>query len=83
MARSLSLLDDAGFLAELDRSDVPALFKPMPTGEPHWIYEPDGGPPPLTRWLVALRVAFFTVLAGLGATIAALLFQEQVELLLR
>ncbi|HZT78004.1 MAG TPA: hypothetical protein VFA27_15225 [Vicinamibacterales bacterium] len=38
---------------------------------------------PVARWLVAIRVAGFTLMAALGAAWAALLFQEQIDLLLR
>ena len=83
MARSLSLLDDAAFVAALDESDVPALFKPMPPGEPHWIYNDRPAPQSVERGQTIRVVGFELLMMGLGAAGAALVFQDRLGLLLR
>jgi hypothetical protein len=71
-----SLLDDMAFREALDAFDVPALFSPMPAGQPHWIYEPPTAHrDPIAIVGHALRMIIAAVVIGLGAIGAALYVQ--------
>ena len=84
MARSLSLLDDAAFVAALDESDVPALFKPMPPGEPRWIYDERPAPPSVAPQRAVVHfVGFELLMLGLGAAGAVLVFLDRLAMILR
>ena len=83
-ASSRSLLDDADFLAALDRIDDPAAVDAARADEPHWVCDgPAGGTGGRARGRTALQVLGFTLMMGLGAAGAALVFQDRLAQLLR
>ena len=83
MTKATARFCQTAFVAALDESDVPALFKPMPPGEPHWIYNDRPAPQSVERGQTIRVVGFELLMMGLGAAGAALVFQDRLGLLLR
>jgi hypothetical protein len=80
-----SLLDDPGFLAQLDQlevSDPPAVEHPIAT----WFVETESDRNPLrperTIGDIALGVVGFLMMMGLGGAAAAYVFADRVALIL-
>lgn len=77
MAKRTSLLDDMAFREAMDQFDVPTLFRPLPAGQPHWIYErPVVRSHPIATACHALQTVVISLVVGLGAIGAALYVQD-------
>jgi hypothetical protein len=82
-ASARSLMDDVDFVAALDDLEIPADSAADAEREPHWIYEYTPPLPRVSGGQLALSVLGFTLMMGLGAAGAALVFHERLALLLR
>ena len=86
MATSRSLLDDADFVAALEEMDIAEESSATRENGPHWICEPGPllpAPPTEARGRIVLGVLGFTLMMGLGAAGAVVVFQDRIVQLLR